>query len=403
MIRKMRRGRLTLCLAFGFITLVIATALLIHTQCLKPSISYYQILEEHIQNHKPITEKRTKYILLYTNFFEDKLWKLPTETVGPDYFRATQCPRTDCVLTSNHDLLPVVTDYDALVFHIAEPWAYSVFRKVPSVRSSRQIFVAATMESPAHTKHLLGGDHDFFNWTMTYRLDSDIVWNYNNFVERDSGRVVRPGKDLQSQMVGHEVVFNQTLLEMATVKTKMGVQFISHCETFSRRDDLVRAIQRFMEVDVYGKCGTMECPRDSPRCAKMLTDEYRYYFAFENSLCKDYVTEKMYYAMQSFIIPVVFGGADYTKFVPPKSYIDAQQFATVQDLVEYLVFLAENPEHYIKYFWWKDHYRIADTQPFCELCQKLHDIGTKEKMQYYKDIKAWWFDEACWMDAKIKF
>lgn len=253
----MKRSRLTLCLTLGFISLLIATALLIHTQCLKPSINYYQILEEHIQNREA-PESSTKYILLYTNFFEDKLWKLSAETVGSDYFRSIQCPQTDCVLTTNHDLLSAETDYDALVFHIAEPWGYSVFRKVPSVRSSRQIYVAATMESPAHTKHLLGGDHDFFNWTMTYRFDSDIVWNYNNFVERESGRVVRPNVNPQWQTAGHENYFNETLLELASVKTKMGVQFISHCATFSKRDDLVREIQRFMEVDVYGKCGTME-------------------------------------------------------------------------------------------------------------------------------------------------
>ncbi|XP_062699416.1 alpha-(1,3)-fucosyltransferase C isoform X2 [Aedes albopictus] len=401
MIRKMKRNRLMLCLLFVVFCLLVSAGFLIHTQCLKPSISYYKILEDHIRDRR--LEDRSKYILLYTNFFDVKNWKLSAETVGPDYFRSLQCPVTDCVLTNNRELLSTITDYDALVFHIAEPWAYSLFEKVPKLRSPRQIYVAANMESPAHTKHLLGGDHDFFNWTMTYRLDSDVVWNYNNFVDAETEVVLGPSERPQWRR-GFEEYYNETVLGIVLEKTKMGVQFVSHCGTISKRDDLVREIQKLMSVDIYGKCGTLECPRGSPRCTEMLTTDYRFYFAFENSLCRDYVTEKVYTVMDaSWIVPVVFGGADYSLFLPPNSYIDAQQFNTVEDLVEYLSYLSQNPREYAKYFWWKEHYRITGSQPFCDLCQKLHDVGTRERVQYYKDIEEWWFDEACQAQARIKF
>lgn len=255
LIRKMKRNRLVLYVTFGLCCLLVAASFLIHTQCLKPSISYYSILEDHMRQRQ--TEDRSKYVLLYTNFFDVKNWKLTAETVGPDYFRAIQCPVTDCVLTNNRELLPAITDYDALVFHIAEPWAYSLFEKVPKLRSPRQIYVAANMESPAHTKHLLAGDHDFFNWTMTYRLDSEVVWNYNDFVDAETGLVVGPS-DRPQWRRDFEEYYNETLLEMVREKGKMGVQFVSHCGTISKRDDLVREIQRLMEVDVYGKCGTMQ-------------------------------------------------------------------------------------------------------------------------------------------------
>ncbi|XP_062539992.1 alpha-(1,3)-fucosyltransferase C [Armigeres subalbatus] len=400
MIRKMKRNRLLLYLVV-VLCLLLAASFFIHTQCLKPSVSYYRILEESIRDHQP--EDKPKYILLYTNFFDVENWKLSAETVGPDYFRSIQCPVTDCVLTNNRELLSAVTDYDALVFHIAEPWAYSLFEKVPKLRSPRQIYVAANMESPAHTKHLLGGDRDFFNWTMTYRLDSDVVWNYNNFVDAVTDVVVSPNERPQWRR-DFEEYYNETVMELVLQKSKMGVQFVSHCDTFSKRDDLVREMQRSMEVDVYGKCGTMECPRGSPRCSEMLSTDYRFYFAFENSLCRDYITEKMYGVMaDSWIVPVVFGGADYSRFAPPFSYIDVQQFGSVTDLVDYLVYLAQNPKEYVKYFWWKEHYRITGSQPFCDLCRKLHDIGTREKVQIYKDIKAWWFDGACQSESRIKF
>lgn len=254
MIRKMKRNRLLLFVTFGSFCLLVAVSFLIHTQCLKPSISYYSILEDHIRQHR--TEDRSKYVLLYTNFFDVKNWKLTAETVGPDFFRSIECPVTDCILTNNRELLPAITDYDALVFHIAEPWSYSMFEKVPKLRSLRQIYVAANMESPAHTKHLLEGDHHFFNWTMTYRLDSEVVWNYNNFVDGDTGTLVAPSERPQWRK-DFEEYYNETLLELAMEKSKMGAQFVSHCGTISKRDDLVREIARWIQVDVYGKCGTL--------------------------------------------------------------------------------------------------------------------------------------------------
>ena len=41
-------------------------------------------------------------------------------------------------------------------------------------------------------KHSLKGDHDFYNLTMTYRLDSDIGWFYGQTVNLESGNVVAP-------------------------------------------------------------------------------------------------------------------------------------------------------------------------------------------------------------------
>ena len=47
-------------------------------------------------------------------------------------------------------------------------------------------------------------------------------------------------------------------------------------------------------VDYYGSCGTLSCQRnDQEKCHKLLNN-YPFVLAFENSFCKDYVTEKFF-------------------------------------------------------------------------------------------------------------
>ena len=51
---------------------------------------------------------------------------------------------------------------------------------------------------------------------------------------------------------------------------------------------------------------------------------YRFYLSFENAICRDYVTEKIFNALRLNTIPVVLGGADYSALLPPHSFIDAR-------------------------------------------------------------------------------
>lgn len=53
-------------------------------------------------------------------------------------------------------------------------------------------------------------------------------------------------------------------------------------------------------------------------------------------MCPDYVTEKMFEALQHDIVPVVLGGADYAATFPAHSFINMRDFRSMADLAQYL-------------------------------------------------------------------
>lgn len=186
---------------------------------------------------------------------------------------------------------------------------------------------------------------------------------------------------------------------MIAGKTKTAAWFVSHCNPHSRRDDLTKKLKKYIDVDVYGRCGTLECPvEENEKCEKMLNSTYKFYFSFENSLCTDYVTEKLFHAMEKNIIPVVFNGADMTNFVPPKSVINANDYETVEDLAQYLKFLSNDLTEYQNYFWWKKYYKVSKNSfkhGFCNLCMKINEMKSHRKKQVYEDISDWWYSGTC--------
>lgn len=174
---------------------------------------------------------------------------------------------------------------------------------------------------------------------------------------------------------------------MFAKKKKMISWVVSNCaDDPSERMEVVQSLQKFVQVDIYGKCGV---PCDN--CKAALGRDYFFYLAFENSLATDYISEKTFVMMGNGLIPVVYGGADFKKHLPPKSYINAQDFKTTKDLAEFLVKLSQDTEEYLSYFWWQNHYTISTANGYADLCGKVKEfrrnIGVK--VQFYEDLMQW--------------
>ena len=126
----------------------------------------------------------------------------------------------------------------------------------------------------------------------------------------------------------------------------------------------------------------------------MLSKTYKFYLAFENSNCKDYVTEKFYVnGLKNDILPIVMGAKaeDYAKVAPERSYIHVDEFAGPKELAQYLHVLDQNDDLYNTYFKWKHKGEFINTYFWCRLCTMLHVISSKVlPHKSYESTNDWW-------------
>ena len=160
-------------------------------------------------------------------------------------------------------------------------------------------------------------------------------------------------------------------------------------------------MQTNLTVDVYGKCGPLKCPNDTA-CLSLLTSRYRYYLSFENSFCRHYVTEKLFKTFKTdvHVVPVVRGGADYARFFPRGTFVDAGWFDGPLRLAQFLKALGRDTKTYAKMLWRKAHFEYHEhgmVDAWCQICDKLHhlDRSALPGTSWHSDLYRWFADGVC--------
>lgn len=229
-----------------------------------------------------------------------------------------------------------------------------------------------------------------------------MVIPYGQVIDKRTREKVAPALHPNWRPINYQtkIVHDPEIIALVEAKTKIAAWFVSSCYSPSQRKYIAQKMQEYLPVDIYGKCGTKSCGKKNKfSCRLMVERDYKFYLAFENSLCLDYVTEKALEMMNYYVIPVVYGGADYNRFLPPGSYINVLDFDSVEELVAYLEYVANDTAEYMKYFWWKDHYEVARALDFCPLCTKLNE--KRSKTQYYNDLDYWFKNGTCLDPAQV--
>ena len=344
-------------------------------------------------------EEEPKVILFWTKYYDREDF---TFGIGREPFIKAKCPVTNCIATADRSWL---NRTDAVLFHALQFDNHDL----PATRSSNQRFVFYLFETIPNTTvpcvgKCLPEDRytpHYFNWTMTHRRDSDV------YIAEPYGSLVPIQPVLPAQMPDDlpdgtnspppdpASLLNQPRFRpQLTNRTRLVAWFNSHCPTHSQREDYVQQLAKHVQVDIYGKCGHMQClPRNDPKCEHLLNN-YKFYLAMENSLCPDYVTEKFYRSLDNGIVPIVYGGADYTQYAPPHSYINVADFPSPKHLADYLLMLHNNDALYLRYFEWRKSYKVVRSpkKGWCDLCAKLNsdDAQSSETAKSYDDVGLWW-------------
>ena len=159
-------------------------------------------------------------------------------------------------------------------------------------------------------------------------------------------------------------------------RQKTTAALISNCNDRSGRLEYIKQLST--QVDIFGKCG-IPCPDKyknvtAGACRDIIFSEYKFFLAFENSGCKEYITEKFFLSLSYDIVPVVLGEGNYEIYVPKSGFIQTKDFSDVKQLADRLNYLNSNATAYNEHFKWKEYVRFRPEIPniFYSMCVHLH-------------------------------
>ncbi|KAJ8019534.1 Glycoprotein 3-alpha-L-fucosyltransferase A [Holothuria leucospilota] len=318
-----------------------------------------------------------KQIQLWANFqfqhFSEKEYDCPEENCKARYVHSNSYDK----LKTSH----------AVILHHKGSWRWEDLARS---RPDGQLWIYMTKESPRHSRKMIPDHHRLaYNWSMTYHTESDFVIPYGKYIE------------------GIPEIHANDTTNWAAGKTRLIAWMASNCAVSSwSRMKFVRNLERLIQVDTYGRCGKLNCPRNELKCDEILSS-HKFYLALENSECQDYITEKFWKnAFTHHLVPIVYGTTrkDYEKVAPPNSFVHLSDFRNMKSLVDYIKYLDKNDTAYNEYFewrkrgstkWYNEAQFASPESLLCPIVHKLRNIDDKNtkrtKMEpQVVNIQNWW-------------
>ncbi|XP_007260268.3 4-galactosyl-N-acetylglucosaminide 3-alpha-L-fucosyltransferase 9 [Astyanax mexicanus] len=297
--------------------------------------------------------------------------------VWPENFRFDL---SDCQTYYNIDGCRIIDDRNlynqadaVLIFHKAISWDLS--NLPPSPRPPFQRWIWFHVESPTNT-HRIPGLENLFNLTLSYRRDADISVRYPLTVSK-------------TPIEGFQI----------PKKDKLLCWFVSNTNPSTGTGTRMKFYEEFkkhINIDIFGNMA-----------GKRLKDEEyfptmsscKFYLSLENSIHKDYITEKFNGPVSVGTVPVVLGPPreNYEQFAPHNSFIHVNDFASPLELANYLLQLDKDDEAYSRYFEWRKHVTATRhlttwNQEFVTyICHACEYIGVHKEYKEAHDIYKWYF------------
>ncbi|XP_030485683.2 alpha-(1,4)-fucosyltransferase [Cannabis sativa] len=207
--------------------------------------------------------------------------------------------------------------------------------------------------------------------------------------------------DVQSTYAGG-LFHNGRNYHVSSHKDNDTLVYWSSSRCLPQRNKLAKKLLSLLPHHSFGKClnnvGGLdkalsfypECTNDANVTPKWwdhlhcAMSHYKFVLAIENTVTESYVTEKLFYALDSGSVPIYFGASNVLDFVPPNSIIDGSTFSSLEELASYVRNVANDPIAYAEYHAWrrcgvlgnygKTRAVSLDTLP-CRLCNAVSRKG----------------------------
>ncbi|XP_039648361.1 4-galactosyl-N-acetylglucosaminide 3-alpha-L-fucosyltransferase 9-like [Perca fluviatilis] len=240
------------------------------------------------------------------------------------------------------------------------------FPKEP--RPHFQKWVWSNMESPANSA-AIPKLNDLFNLTCNYRLDSNIPVPYGYLVPVTSE--------------------NETFKLPA--KNKLVCWIVSNWNPQYERVKYYNELKKHIKIHSYGNAFARPI---SDQDYSKIVSSCKFYLSFENSVYKDYITDKLYLPMMKGSVPIVLGPPrpNYEDHIPAESFIHVNDFSTAKELAEKLLYLDQNNSEYIRYFNWIGKLKVKlswfGKEHACKTCSYLQN---HRENQAFHDLNKWYW------------
>ncbi|XP_041819576.1 4-galactosyl-N-acetylglucosaminide 3-alpha-L-fucosyltransferase 9-like [Chelmon rostratus] len=231
-----------------------------------------------------------------------------------------------------------------------------------------QKWVWSNMESPANSAPIPEVNH-LFNLTCNYRLDSNIPVPYGYLLpvtpEDESFKL--PAKD------------------------KLVCWVVSNWNAQFKRVQFYNEMKDHIKIHTYGKAFGQDL---SEQDYSKIVSSCKFYLSFENSVYKDYITEKLYRPMSLGTVPIVLGTQrqQYEDHIPGDSFIHVNDFSTPKELAERLIYLDQNNSEYMRYFNWTSRFKVKTSwfgkEQACKTCGYLQN---HKGYQAFHDLNKWYW------------
>lgn len=235
--------------------------------------------------------------------------------------------------------------------------------KLPQPPSQKWVWM--NMESPSNSpKH--SNLNNLFNLTASYRKDSDITVPYGQ---------ITAGKR------------NDKIPD----KNKLVCWIVSNWNSAQKRSNYYLKLKKYISIETYGHFVNR---RISDQDYSDVVSSCKFYLSFENSIHKDYITEKLFNPLALGTVPVVLGPPrkNYEEFIPANAFIHVDDFNSPKKLAEHLKLLDKNDDLYRQHFTWREHFVVSGTffgpEQACRACDH---IRRHKNYRVVNDLNSWFW------------